>query len=147
MEALLAMDCDSTKGRIAKTCLIFLLMHPLSVGLRSQPRVPGSTHSVPCSQSTGSREALIQRAEKLRFTVRRVEFLGNTYTRDEVLRRRMTGLQEGDLFSRQKLVNSLRSMSKLRNEIYPVKLKSVELQLNEREQTVDMMICFKPKRR
>lgn len=88
----------------------------------------------------------MRRAEKLRFTVRRVEFVGISYTRDEVLRRRMTNFQEGDLFTRQKLVNSLRSMSKLRNEISPVKLKNVELQLNEGEQTVDMTICFKPKR-
>ena len=88
----------------------------------------------------------MRRAERLRFTVRRVEFVGTTYTRDEVLRRRMTNFQEGDLFTRQKLVNSLRSMSELRSEIYPVKLKNVELQLNEAEQTVDMTICFKPKR-
>lgn len=88
----------------------------------------------------------MRRAERLRFAVRRVEFVGTTYTRDEVLRRRMTNFQEGDLFTRQKLVNSLRSMSKLRNEIYPVKLKNVKLQLNEREQTVDMTICFKPRR-
>lgn len=88
----------------------------------------------------------MQRAERLRFAVRKVEFVGTTYTRDEELRRRMTNFQEGDLFTRQKLVNSLRSMSKLQNEIYPVKLKNVELQLNEPEQTVDMTICVKAKR-
>lgn len=58
-----------------------------------------------------------------------------------------TDFQEGDLFTRQKLVKSLRNMSKLRSEIYPVKLKNVELQLNEPEKTVDMLICFKSKRR
>jgi hypothetical protein len=136
-----------TKQKFVLCFLFFLLTRPLlAIGMQWQPRVLGSTDSVPCSQSTASREALIRRAEKLRFTVRRVEFLGTTYTRDEVLRRRMTNLQEGDLFSRQKLVISLRNMSKLRNEIYPVKVKNVELRLNEQEQTVDMMICFKPKR-
>ena len=88
----------------------------------------------------------MRRAERRRFTVRRVEFLGNTYTRDEVLRQRMANFQEGDLFTRQRLMNSLRNVSKLRNEIYPVTLKNVELQLNEREQTVDVTICFKPRR-
>jgi outer membrane protein assembly factor BamA len=82
----------------------------------------------------------------MRFTVRRVEFVGTTYTRDEVLRRRMTNFQEGNIFTRRKLVNSLQSMSKLRNEIYPVKLSEVELRLNESERTVDMTICFRPKR-
>ena len=127
--------------------LALVLTHLLSfAGLQSHHRALGSTDSVPCSQSTASREALMRRAETLRFTVRRVEFVGTTYTRDEVLRRKMTNFQEGDLFTRQKLVNSLRSMSKLRNEIYRVKLKNVELQLNEREKTVDMTICFRPKR-
>ena len=83
----------------------------------------------------------------MRFTVRRVEFVGTTYTRYEVLSERMTNLHEGDLFSRTKLVDSLRSMSKLRNEIYPVKLSDVDLRPNESEQTLDMTICSKPKRR
>lgn len=127
--------------------LLFLLTHGfLSLDSRSQVLV--STDPVPCSQSTATRESLMRQAEKQRFTVRRVEFLGTTYTPDEVLRRRMaTDFQEGDLFTRQKLVKSLRNMSKLRSEIYPVKLKNVELQLNEPEKTVDMLICFKSKRR
>jgi hypothetical protein len=57
----------------------------------------------------------------------------------------MTNFQEGDLFTRRHLVNGLRNMSKLRSEIYPVKLKNVELRLNEQEQTVDVTICFRPK--
>lgn len=89
----------------------------------------------------------MKRAEKERFTVRRVEFVGNTYTRDDVLRRRLISFNEGDFFRRQNLVASLRNMSKLRNEIYPAKLKDVELRLNEPEKTIDVTICFKPKRR
>jgi outer membrane protein assembly factor BamA len=88
----------------------------------------------------------MRQAEKLRFTVRRVTFVGTTYTRYEVLNARMINLQEGDLFSRRRLVNSLRSMSKLRNEIYSVKLSDVGLRLNESDRTLDMTICFKPKR-
>jgi outer membrane protein assembly factor BamA len=99
-----------------------------------------------CSQPKNVRDALIRQAEEMRFTVRRVEFVGTTYTRDEVLRRRMTNFQEGDIFTRRTLLNSLQNMSKLRNEIYPVKLSEVELRLNESEQTVDMAICFSPKR-
>ena len=55
--------------------------------------------------------------------------------------------QEGDLFSRAQLVKALNSMSKLRREIYPVRLSDIEVRLNESEQTVDMTICFRRKRR
>lgn len=101
-----------------------------------------------CSQSNSERKALMRQAERQRFTLRRVEFLGLTYTRDEVVRARLTKFQqEGDLFSSAQLVKALNSMSKLRREIYPVRLSDIEVRLNESEQTVDMIICFKPKRR
>lgn len=100
-----------------------------------------------CSQSQETRESLMKQAESAQSTVRRVEFVGTTYTRDEVLRRRMTELQEGDLFTRDNLVKSLKNMSRLRNEIYPVQLKDVEVKLNENSREIDLTICFKPKRR
>ena len=130
-------------------CLMILLTSIIfSVGLRSQNRVLASTDSAsPCNQSTADREALMNRAEKESFTVRRVEFVNTTYTPDQVLRRRLINFNEGDIFRRQNLVASLRNMSKLRNEIYPAKLKDVELGLNEPEKTIDVTICFKPKRR
>jgi hypothetical protein len=101
---------------------------------------------VQCSQPASIRGQLMREAEKKRYTVRRVEFIGHTYTRDETLRRRMSNLQEGELFSRRKLFNSLRSVSKLRGEIYPVRVSDVVIQLNRPDQLVDMIICFKPKR-
>lgn len=101
-----------------------------------------------CSQSNREREALMQQAERQRFTVRRVEFLGLTYTRDEVVRARLIKFQqEGDLFSSARLVKALNSVSKLRREIYPVRLRDIKVRLNESERTVDMTICFRPKRR
>ena len=97
----------------------------------------------------------MQRAEKQKFTLRRLEFLGLTYTRDELVRGRMVkfseggrmvSFNEGDLFSRSKLVQSLKNVSRLRNEIYPVRLKDVSITLNESDETVDLLICFKSKR-
>ena len=110
----------------------------------------------PCSQPSSVRESLMRQAEQNQFTLRRVEFIGLTYTRDDVVRPRMTrfkdggrtlSFNEGDLFSRYKLVQSLRSVSRLRSEIYPVRLSDVEVRLNQSEKTIDMAICFKPKRR
>lgn len=141
--------CLVGKRRTARFCLTFVLACLVLVGAGgSESRVIASDESSnPCSQPNAEREELMRTAEKMRFTVRRVEFIGTTYTRDEVLRRRMTNFQEGDVFSRRGLINSLRNMSKLRSEIYPVTLSDVELNLNKSDQTVDLTICFKPKRR
>ena len=85
-------------------------------------------------------------AERMKFTVRRVEFVGTTYTPDQVLRRRLVNFQEGDLFTRRNLSQSLKNMSRLRREVYPVKLTDVEFRLDKADQIVDVTICFKPKR-
>lgn len=101
-----------------------------------------------CEQSAAEQTALIGLAEKQNFTVRRVEFLGLTYTRDHVVRERMTPfVNEGDLFSRSRLVKSLQNMSKLNRVIYPVRMRDVVLSLKKPEQHVDMLICFKERRR
>jgi outer membrane protein assembly factor BamA len=116
----------------------------LSLSLQLGPE----SRATACSQSNNERKALMQQAERQRFTVRRVEFLGLTYTRDDVVRARLIKFQqEGDLFSSAQLEKALKSMSKLRREIYPVRLSDIEVHLNEAEQTVDIAICFKPKRR
>lgn len=98
-----------------------------------------------CRQSVAERNALMSEAEREAFTVRRVEFIGLTYTHDQVVRDRMTPLvQEGDLFSQRKLVKSLQSMNKLRT-FDPLHLRDVVIQLNRSEKSVDMIICFKQK--
>lgn len=97
-----------------------------------------------CSQPTAERDALINEAEAGGYTVRRLMLLGNVYTGDEILHRSML-LREGDIFTRRKLVASLRSVSKLKT-IYPVRLNDVALSLTgEPDKTVDLTICFKEK--
>ena len=87
-------------------------------------------------------------AQRNEFTVRRVEFVGNTYTRDHVLRDRMTPIiNEGDVFTRAKLARSLRRMSALKRTIYPLRLTDVEIRLDRSEGLVDMTICFRERRR
>ena len=113
-----------------------------------QKQLQAESRPTACSQSDNERESLMQQAERQRFTLRRVVFLGLTYTRDEVVRARLIKFQqEGDLFSSTQFVKALNSMSKLRREIYPVRLSDIEVHSNESEQTVDVTICFKPKRR
>src|ERR1700730_4935908 len=82
----------------------------------------GCANSSPCSQPTVERNTLMDEAQRNEFSVRRVEFVGLTYTHDHVLRDRLTPIvNEGDVFTRDKLVRSLRRMSALKRAIYPLR--------------------------
>ena len=108
-------------------------------------QVETATHH--CSQPAKEQAALIREAEAKQYSTRRVEFIGNNYTRDKVLRRELVkGLNEGDLFTRRGLLSSLRNVSRLK-VIYPVRQRDVVLQLNRDEKLVDMLICFRERRR
>jgi outer membrane protein assembly factor BamA len=100
-----------------------------------------------CNQPVAEQRSLIAEAEKLQFTVRRVEFVGLTHTRDQLIRNRMTPfLNEGDLFSRTKLLKGLQNTSKSK-AIYPVRMSDVVLYLDRTEKLVDMTICFRERKR
>jgi hypothetical protein len=114
--------------------------------LEFQSRKLGSEEWVAECKQPG-REALMRQAEKRQFTLRRIVFLGLTDTPDEKMRSQMSKFNEGDIFSRAKLAESLKKMNRLQSEIYPVRLTDLRFQLNEPDKTVDMTICFRPKRR
>lgn len=119
------------------------------VGPQSEPRSESPQDSATgiCNQPVIEQRSLITEGETQKFTVRRVEFVGLTYTRDRVIRDRMTPLvNEGDLFSRKRLVKSLQNMSKSK-AIYPVRLSDVVLYLDRNEQLVDLTICFRERKR
>ena len=99
----------------------------------------------PCWQP--ERGHLMDVAERRHYTLRRVEFLGLTYTPDEKIRNQMRDFNEGDIFTRAKLSASLKKISRFRNEIYPVRMTDLKVALNEAEKTVDLSICFRSKRR
>ena len=101
-----------------------------------------SHKSVPCSQPAAARNKLMDEAQRNQFTVRRVEFVGITHTPDTLVRGRIGSIMnEGDLFTRQNLLRSLRRMSRLK-AIYPVRLTNVEIRLDKSDRHVDMVICF-----
>ena len=102
-----------------------------------------------CSQPAAERNKLMDDAQRNEFTLRRVEFVGLTYTRDHVLRDRMTPvINEGDVFTRAKLVTSLRRMSGLKRAIYPLRLTNVVIQLDRSQGGfVDMTVCFRQRPR
>ena len=108
--------------------------------LTARSYLPPVTFSSSCSQPAGEREAFIRESERQRYTVVRVEFLGNEHTRDYVLRRRMF-LNEGDLFRRNKLIKSIENLSRLR-AIKPVRLAHIEIHLDKENKIVNMQVCF-----
>lgn len=98
-----------------------------------------------CAQP--EREDLMKRAEAGQFTLRRIEFVGLLRTPDQKMRSQMSQFNEGDIFTRAGLVQNLGNMNRLSDEIYPVRLTDVMFFLNEAEKTIDMAVCFRPKRR
>jgi hypothetical protein len=98
---------------------------------------------VDCKQPAAEQETLIREAEKSRFTLRRLELMGNVATPDEVLHRRIASrMAEGNLFSRRNLITSLKNVSSLKT-IYPITMKDVVVRLDSVEKTFNLQICFK----
>jgi len=81
---------------------------------------------------------LMGEAEKEQYRVRRIELIGNANTRDQVIRRRLLQ-NEGDIFSRKLLEQSLRNVSTLTN-FSPVRLQDVEVHLSKNDKTIDFLI-------
>jgi hypothetical protein len=98
---------------------------------------------VNCTQPAADQGALIHEAEKGRFTLRRMELIGNASTPDDLLHSRIASRMEvGNLFTRQNLVASLRNVSRLKT-IYPVTMKNIVVELSPAEKTLDLRICIK----
>ena len=96
--------------------------------------------SSPCSQLAAERTALMREAEKERYTVSMVEFIGNEHIHDHVLRRRVL-LNEGDLFRKRRLLGSIHNLNRLRT-IEPVRLANVEIRLHRENKLVYLLMCF-----
>ena len=97
--------------------------------------------SSPCSQTPAERAALMRQAEKEKYTVRVVEFIGNEHIRDRVLRRRVL-LNEGDLFRRSRLQGSIANLNRVQS-IKRVRLGDIKIRLNKEGKLLDMLICFR----
>ncbi len=100
--------------------------------------------SIKYTQPSIERESLLREAIANRYTVRRVEFTGNEFTRDNILRRRIL-LQEGDVFARRNLLRSIVNVSKLKI-IYPVTINDVLVRLDRGDKLIDLTIRFRERR-
>jgi outer membrane protein insertion porin family len=81
--------------------------------------------------------------EQKRYFVRRIEFSGNTGTRDKVIRRELL-LSEGDLFNNRYWELSLLRLNQL-DYFEPVKPENAEIKRNVKQGTVDILLKLKEK--
>lgn len=81
--------------------------------------------------------------EEKQFFVRRIEFSGNTATRDKVIRREIL-LSEGDLFRNNLWEVSLLRLNQL-DYFEPVKPENAELKRNVQQGTIDILLKLKEK--
>jgi hypothetical protein len=97
------------------------------------------------ADEAGYYSQLISDAESAKYTLRRVEFSGNEHISDAVLRKQLVH-QEGDIFSRKLLDESLKNFSSVR-DIYPVTLADVVARLDREEKLIDLTIAIRERRR
>lgn len=97
------------------------------------------------ADEAGYYSQLLSDAESAKYTLRRVEFSGNERIRDQVLRKHFVQ-QEGDLFSRKSLDESLKNFSSVR-ELYPVTFEDVVARLDREEKLIDLTIAFRERHR
>jgi outer membrane protein assembly factor BamA len=94
-----------------------------------------------CDQPLQLKNELIDRVEPLKYTIRRIEFLGNLYTRDKMLRKYLL-FAEGDIFMRKHFAGSIERLSRLEG-FSPITIENVALRAVERSKDVDLVFCLK----
>jgi outer membrane protein assembly factor BamA len=94
------------------------------------------------------RSQMIAEADRNQYTTRRLEFVGNRHVSDQIVRRQMSELQEGNIFSKVALVRSLQSLNRL-GRFDRVRLEDVDASLNREESTVDLTVFLveRPRRK
>lgn len=99
----------------------------------------------PADPTKGIADITFQVEEGKQYTLRRLEFIGNTFTRDNVLRREVL-LNEGDRYNQQLWDLSLLRLNQL-GYFDQVKEEDATVNTNEREGQVDMTLKVQEKGR
>ena len=94
-----------------------------------------------CGQTRAEQSPWLSEAIDQRYTLRRVEFIGNETIADNALRRRVV-LREGDLFSQRNLAKALVSLNRLRT-FYHLTMRNVVVRMDRTEKTIDMTFCIR----
>ncbi|HEX3146308.1 MAG TPA: POTRA domain-containing protein [Pyrinomonadaceae bacterium] len=94
-----------------------------------------------CGQTAAEQTPSLREAIHQRYTLRRVEFIGNETISDQELRRQVV-LREGDLFSQRNLARTLVSLNRLR-KLYPLTMRDVMVRLDRTEKLIDLTLCIR----
>lgn len=102
-----------------------------------------SSFSPPAGQTADRylRSRLMSEADG-RYTVRFVVFDGNRYTRDNILRRELAVLREGEPFTVEALRRDLANVSRL-PIIHPIEIDDVDVSLNRADAIIDLTLFFR----
>lgn len=92
-------------------------------------------------QTTAEHRPWLREVVNQRYTLRRVEFIGNETISDNDLRHSVV-LREGDLFSQRNFAKTLVSLNKL-GTLYPLTMRNVIVRLDRTEKLVDMTFCVR----
>lgn len=123
--------------------VVFLLSANIVSGQSNE--TSGLRDESPCAQTKDVRDRLIDEAERNEFNTLRVEISGNSYTRGREFWKRMAaGLNEGDIFTRRALEESVRRISKMKS-IYPISMDNVSVRLNRTTEQIDILFCVEQK--
>jgi outer membrane protein assembly factor BamA len=114
--------------------LLFALNVPRCASAQNQTREP-------CAQTSAEQTPWLREVIDRRYTLRRVEFIGNETISDNDLRRSVV-LREGDLFSQRNWAKTLVSLNKLKT-LYPVTMRNVIVRLDRTEKLIDMTFCIR----
>ncbi len=125
------------RARIAGLAVLLLLVLVNLVIAQSDGKVQRT-----CGQTREERVPLINEAFTSVFTVRRVSFAGNTYTRDRDFRERKRTLNEGDIFTPEALETSVKRLSKMRS-IRPIRMDDIEVTLDRPRKDIDITFCIR----
>lgn len=100
---------------------------------------------IPKTETEGDIEVTLEVDEGRQFTMRRLEFIGNTSTRDSVLRREVL-LNEGDPYNKRRWDYSILRLNQL-GLFDEIKDKDAITRTNDRDQTVDIDLQVKERGR
>ncbi len=133
---------------IFKNLYFSVLLFTLFVTIAFLPQLAnGQSNEKVTRQQKSELLSLIKKAEQNQYRVSHIYFSGNIEIRDRVLRRKINErLNEGDIFTRQNLYQSLIKLSELK-VIYAVRLEDVEVSLDKENRNIDLTITVREKRR
>ncbi len=134
------------KFQLVVSAIVFICVGATIPAFGQTEAAPTPTNRSFCEQPDDLRVRMIDEAERKVFTVRRLEFTGNTYTGDRELRRRMVLLQEGDIFEKKNLETAPKRLSRMKT-IYPVTKVDIKVFLDRKTKDVDFVVCIRQKPR